>query len=286
MKVLRTSPLALPFLTLCVVVPAASTVPATPSSRFEPPYQFRSEQFAARLAATQDAAERGRILVERWVLIQRAVEYCNVALDSPFSRASLGWAMPEVSRPQVVKGDLEEVVDIVRDTLEIRGDCVADLKTAAGAIHVLGDLRGTLNTSEMAEIIVAGDVAEGATIKAENITSIFVGGDLRGVIEAASSLTVWAHGDMTGTIRTGNPIAWIHVMGDYRGDILPIDDAALLSLDVRGFATSASIKKIAAHFYTEFQASVGLSDDKPGIHGGPGPMRAMARWVIHEQQDD
>jgi hypothetical protein len=169
----------------------------------------------------------------------------------------------------------------------IKGDCLADVTIEGhGFIHVYGDLQAKITTigDTQSEIVIGGDIKPGAGIDGTGIMRIFVGGNADGYIRVTGSDHTWVNGDLNGEIGTGVPITVVHVMGDFNGAMKPLDKAALVYLDVRGFMPVAKIETVADFRYTEFQATVGASDQAPGLypkHGGP-PERL---WVIHTQRE-
>ena len=128
-------------------------------------------------------------------------------------------------------------------------------------------------------------MTSGAVIAADGIHHIFIRGDLNGVIQSPGSLSIWVCGSVNGEIRTGHPIATIYVAGDLSGRIAPLDRASLLYIDVDGYMPYETLTTIAAHGYTEFHASVGFSNQPPGIYPPDFAERAShshhCLWTVH-----
>jgi hypothetical protein len=192
-----------------------------------------------------------------------------------------GWSLAE-------SGDLysPHAFHETRTSVLVGGDCRGNLSLQnGGLVHIYGDLRSTIEIGHMGEIVIGGSLLPGAAIEAEGIHQVFVGGDLNGTIRSLGSLHIWVCGDFGGQIQTGDPITDMYVAGDITGQVEPTDEASLLYLDADGFMAYDTLTSIAEHGYTEFNASIGLSDQPPGIY--PAERAQMSsrshhcRWTIH-----
>ncbi|MCZ6834729.1 MAG: hypothetical protein O7G85_03050, partial [Planctomycetota bacterium] len=185
---------------------------------------------------------------------------------------------------RIIEGDLEADASYEDAVLIVKGNVSGKLDSSAGSVHILGDLRGTLNLTTSASVVIAGSIAPDASLTSPGSLDVFVGGDVHGTIDCGESQFIWIHGDLPGTVKTGSPKISLHVMGDYSGAIQPRDEPALLYVDIRGFAHSASMKAIYRFKYTEFKASVRFSDQPPGFYPKRSIMNLTNNWVIHNQR--
>src|SRR5262249_40717194 len=68
-----------------------------------------------------------------------------------------------------------------RAFLIVNRDILADVAVAdGGAVIVYGDVRSSIRTDGISDVVVAGDVAEGASVSGTGILHLFVGGTLAG----------------------------------------------------------------------------------------------------------
>ena len=73
---------------------------------------------------------------------------------------------------------------------------------------------------------------------------------------------------------------------------MPSDRPALLSLNVDGYASDESLTAIADCYYTVFDASIGISNVRPGLYPKSGFHRQVAgsncrsRWSVATQKGD
>lgn len=166
-----------------------------------------------------------------------------------------------------------------------------NLSTERRIIHINGALSSCVEIDGHYEIVVIGDVASNAKIKASGFSHIFVGGDFRGTLTAENTCKLWIDGDFSGRIYTGTPKMEVHVGGNYSGRILPNPETepALLSLNVTGFAAEESLTWIADCCYTVFKASIGISNVPTGIHPKTGYHRqthrgnSFSHWCVHSE---
>jgi len=269
--------------------PAPSAAGVNPAAVGPAGYVLDRAAFAAQLAAARNDKERLVILAKRWNLVMLAVAFCDVVENMPFHSAMAqrrsgflvtgGWS-------HRAAGDLREpVVKPNGGAILVEGDCLADVKIANGSlVYIYGDLGATLEVTGQCEVIVGGSIREGAGIEGDGIVQTFVGGDVAGFIRNRGSSMSWVHGSVTGEIGTGNPSTRLHVMGDFSGTLHPVGEASLLYLDVRGFMPSAVIEKTAAARYTEFNASIGESDQPRGFYPAGGMRVGEGSWAIHRRR--
>ena len=185
----------------------------------------------------------------------------------------------------------------------IQGDCLEDVELDWGSIHVYGDVAARITVKGQAEVIVGGSIKPKGEVNTNGIVKIFVAGDLEGSLRNAGSSYIWLHGDHRGELTTGKPATVVHVMGNCIGTIKPegqpgfLGQRGLFSLEVDGFASEKTIEGIASLPFTRFHASIGWSDQEPGLYphidrppanlkGEPIEMgRRNASWVVHRQTD-
>ena len=172
----------------------------------------------------------------------------------------------------------------------IEGDCTEDLSVPNhGLLHIAGNLSSQITAAGHYEIVVAGDVTETGSIVGSGFCHVFVGGSFAGKLAATDSTKLWVDADLTGSVGTGMPSTLIHVGRDFRGEISPTGSLSLLYLIVRGFASNKRISHIADLGYTQFNASIGTSDDSVGLHPVTGHRQRTAngnsfsRWSIAEE---
>jgi hypothetical protein len=175
-------------------------------------------------------------------------------------------------------------------TVLIGGDCRGKLTLQNGGLaQIYGDLSSTVEIGDQGEVVVGGNLMPGAAIEADGIHHIFIRGDLNGTIRSPGSLHIWICGNFGGEIQTGDPSATIYVAGDVSGQIAPLAGASLLYLDVDGYVPYEILRATAAHGYTDFNASIGFSDQPPGIYPPDFAERAShchdCRWTIHRTRE-
>lgn len=253
------------------------------------PYVLNVDNYDSRLSQAADQKSRTAILEERWKEIKLAVAFCNVHSDMPFFSSLMLWNSGSRSwrkNADIIEGDLEANAPLEGAVLIVRGDVSGELESTADSVHIMGDLRGSLHLQTNAEVIIAGNVSLDAIVTSLGSLDVFVGGDMSGTIDCEESQFIWIHGDLIGAIKTGSPITRLHVMGDYTGTVQPRDDPSLLYIDIRGFASSASMRTINKMKYTEFNASVGFSDQPPGTYPKRSIMKMTRNWFIHTQRPE
>ena len=172
----------------------------------------------------------------------------------------------------------------------VKGDVRADVRLPKGGWFLIyGDLYSSVEMNSHSELIVAGNVMEGATILGNQFLNVFVGGDFAGRLCSLQSCKLWVERNMNGSILTGYPSTHIRVGGDCDATIAPNDKASLLYLIVDGFMSYESLKATAAVRYTAFDASIGVSDRPAGIHPKNASNlmkhhRSYNRWVIRSKR--
>jgi hypothetical protein len=193
-----------------------------------------------------------------WEAVKRAVARHAASIQAPSFWASLRWW---TSPTQFPKEDPNRIV--------IEGDLDQSLDTgAARLVHVRGNLSATLSVGSHAEVVVGGSIASGGRLEARGIAAILVGGDVDGELAAWGMTQVWVEGDFRGKLETGQPSLHLHVGGSFTGTVAPIVNtrAALLTMDIAGAASTATLKAIDKRRYTMLNVAVGTSDLGPGIH--------------------
>jgi len=268
---------------------ASEDVQAAPQPRVRSaPYVLEPRGFSEAFAAAKDEDERLGVLARRWELVKRAVAHCDVMERVSF-HASLafwqsGWLRTGDWSLQA-ENDLEQAFAAeTQAAVLVRGDCVGDVTIKGGAlVHIYGDLKGRITAGGHSEVVIGGDVKEGGGVEGDGIIRIFVGGNVDGFVRNKGWCMAWINGDLNGEIGTGTPTTELHVMGDFNGIMKPTGGAALASVDVRGFMSAHDLENIARHDYTEFSASVALSDAPAGIYPQR-PRIINAWWVVHAQR--
>lgn len=217
------------------------------------------------------------------------VAHADVILHMAFSNSVRRWhrETDEGDSLDYYPGDCERISVGVGKGVEIDGDCSNGvLAPNGGLVHINGNLTSELTIDGHYEIVIAGDVSSEATIRADGFCHVFVGRNFSGTLIANGSTRLWIDHDFLGTIKTGTPNTEVHIGRNYVGRILPNFDAALLSLDIAGYASEESLTRIAGFGYTQFNASVGVSDVPPGLYPKTGYHRKTAsgnsfnRWSV------
>lgn len=276
---------------LCLSFPPPSTPPDGATAQVSPTGNGRQDDASSRplRVDTQNEERRRSRPDSPWERIKLSVAHVNVIENPTFHLSEAYWRSGNVpmndSRFRKSSGDLDAPIRGARDmTVLVQGDCNSNIRVRSGSIvHIVGDLRGRITVSDHCEVIVGGNVHEGATIDCWGIVSVFVGGDVRGSILSRGMQFVWVGGNVTGELTTGMPVTEIRVSGSFDGTIRPHEGPGILMLEVRGFCAEKRMKEIAEHGYPLFAASLGKSDRPPGLY--PDDDRGgRASWVIHSQQ--
>jgi len=257
--------------------------PATTST----PYTYDRSAFAADIEASKGGERRTELLARRWEAIKLAVAHVHVVQDMSFFRTIALWQRGFLSTRQWtgnVEGDLTAPLVLDgKNSILVKGDCLQRIVSPDDAlVHIYGDLNAEVSVAGQSEVVIAGDVKPNGSIRADGIVRVFVGGDVYGPIRSLRSLTVWINGNLTSELSTGTPVTKVHVMGDAIGAIVPAQKAALLYVEVRGFAPWRLLSEAAQQNYTQFNATIGTSDRDPGMY--PGGANGM--WVVHRREKD
>ncbi len=225
-----------------------------------------------------------------------AVGHADVIRDMAFSGSMDLWLKDEPAAEAVTKQvptDLiEPVVSGDQSIILIGRDCLADVSVSdRSLIHIYGDLRANINVNGRAEIVIAGDCHPEASINLNGGASVFIGGNLHGRIASKGSAAIWVNENCDGVVSTGTPSTHLFVMGDMFVSLPPTGKPSLLYLVVGGFMSYRILEETANYKYTQFNATVGISDCSPGIH----PSRALqdrlrqqrrfVRWVNHNLRE-
>jgi hypothetical protein len=231
-------------------------------------------------------------LARRWESLKLLVGRASVRMDMAFHRSFYTWHSDEVSKRK--EWSLAETGDLysphafheTTTSVLVGGDCRAKLTLQnGGLVHVYGDLSSTIEIGNHGEIVIGGSLSPGAVIESDGIHQVFVRGDLNGTIRSLGSLEIWVCGDFGGHVSTGSPITDIYVAGDVTGQIAPANGPSLLYMEVDSFVPYETLTSIARLGYIEFNASIGSSDQPPGIY--PADRSEMAKrsdrccWTIH-----
>lgn len=225
--------------------------------------------------------------------IQVRVAHADVMMDMAFSYSLEYWQRgAKASDPWLQRtGDSGAIFLEEKQAVIIEGDCLHKVSAPeGGTIIVCGNLYSTLDVNGFSEIIITGDVRPDGYIRSDNFCHVFIGGRLEGTLQSSGSTKVWIDSDFSGVLKTGTPSAHIHVGGDYTGRIIPQESASLLSLNVAGFAAHHSLQKIMECQYTQFNASIAVSDVPPGLYPLEDSHRrneqgnSFARWSVEQQR--
>lgn len=248
-----------------------------------PPYALNQSGYKQELDSTNDPKQKLDVLSRRWNDVALAVFFCDVVTGpASFHRSTRYWQSNwlETGTWTIdMEGDLVGAQGPQgSSSIRIKGNCRSDV-AFTGLIHVYGDLASKLQASGQSEVVIAGDVSPSGVIETDGIARVFVGGNVKGEIRNKGSAMIWIHGDLDADISAGFPTINIHIMGDCRGDLRPVDKPALAYLDVRGSMSSERIRKNADRGWTEFHASIGISDVLPGLY--PRDNVHNAYWIVH-----
>jgi hypothetical protein len=253
------------------------------------PYVLDRGVFAQELQTAKDSTARLGVLAKRWELVKLAVAHCSIATEPVSFHSSFQyWQSGFIGKAEKTVCEQDLTRPIVAETkaaVLVQGDCLADITVKGDAlIHVYGDLGAKIvTTGQHCEIVIGGDIQSKGGIEGAGIFKIFVGGNSDGYVRNSRSTSIWINGNLNGEIGTGVPSTEVHVMGDFNGTMKPLDKGALAYVDVRGFMSAAKIRTIADFGYTQFQATVGVSDQPPGLYPKRrGPPERL--WVIHTQR--
>jgi hypothetical protein len=217
------------------------------------------------------------------------IAHADVSMDMPFPRSADHWQRQgDKQRPwKTLREGCGAVLIGKDDGVIIEGMCSHGVSAPdGGVIHIYGDLDSQIEAAGHSEIIITGDVTEGAEIQASGFCHVFVGGDFLGKLAAVDSSWLWVESDFRGVAKTGTPSARIHIGGAYSGRISPLEEAALLWLTVDGLASQESMQAIADCNYTQFHASINRSDAPPGIYPANGRVKTASgsnsfrRWCV------
>jgi hypothetical protein len=227
----------------------------------------------------------------RWRSLQLDVGHMNVMWPFSFHSSLNYWQSGELNP----KGqwsiennnDLKSPLSFATEsTILIKGSCAANLALLQGGlVHIYGDVTRSIDIRGYGEIVVGGDIASGATIDTDGIQSMFIGGDVRGVIQSKGSLKLAIGGNLTGTVQTGTPRTEVRVRGNVSGQLKPTKEASLMSLEVDGYMSYGALEIIYRYNYTDFEADIGVSDRPPGIYPRRVGQHQVAGppccWTIH-----
>ena len=215
----------------------------------------------------------------------------DIAMHMAFPGSVRHWHERNEERPwKVLPGDCDPLLLGKDNAVGIAGNCSNPVTAPdGGIIHVYGDLYSTIEVSGHNEIIIVGNVRRGAEICASGLCHLFVGGEFAGQLRTSGSSKNWISNDFLGTIETGNPTTELFIGGNYSGNILPAETAALLWLSVGGYASEESLSKIVDHRYTQFNASIAQSDVVPGLYPRNGRLKnssghnSFNRWCVQRK---
>src|SRR5262249_42871021 len=232
-------------------------------------------------------------MLDRW---QRplAIGHADVAADMAFHSSAGYCHTGELDRRwwkdvRILAGVMAPLTLAERTFVVVEGDVLADITVSDGGTVVAhGAVRSSIQTAGQCELVVAGDVVEGASISGNSILHLFVGGDAAGCLRSHGSCKAWVEGHLRGPVWTGQPSTELRVRGDCTAKVRPSGKPALLYLEVGGFMAYGLLETTAAVGYTEFNASVGRSDRPAGLYPDKTVYEALRqhrsynRWVIRD----
>jgi hypothetical protein len=202
--------------------------------------------------------------------LKHRVAYVNVYSEISFSSSVDRWRSdPKEERQnwKMLRRQTEPMTLGERDGIEIDGDCTHPISAEQGGlVHINGDLKSHLVLGGHHEVIIHGDVAEQATIRASGFHRLFVSGSMKGQLRSTEGAKLWVDNDFVGSLETGTPSTSLHIGNDFLGSVSPYMDAALLWMTIHGFASQESLNIISGFDYTVFEASVARSDIEPGFY--------------------
>lgn len=194
------------------------------------------------------------------------VATADIAMQMAFPRSISRWQRGQDPWKHF-DGDCGPLLIGKNDGIVIDGDCSNGVSAPhGGLIHICGNLYSTLDVGGHCEIVIAGNVDRDALIRASEFGDVFIGGRFSGDFISSGWSKIWIESDFEGSIKTGSPSTYVYVGRDYSGNVSPENTPALLSLTIAGFASQASLMKIADRGYTEFHGSVAQSDVPPGLY--------------------
>lgn len=220
------------------------------------------------------------------------VAHADIAMHMAFPRSVAHWNREhDEQHPwKTLPAHCRSILIGKNDGVLIDGNCSNGVSAPEGGlIHICGDLASRIDADGHYEIVVSGDVKEGATIDASGFCHMFVAGDFSGELRSTDSAKVWIGSNFNGTVKTGAPSTAMYIGGDYNGNVMPKKTAALLWLTVAGFATQASLSKIVGCEYTQFNASIARSDVAAGLYPLDGHHRktphgnSFNRWCVQAE---
>jgi hypothetical protein len=215
----------------------------------------------------------------------------DIAMHMAFPRSVTHWHEPNEERSwKILAGGCDPLLLGKGNAVAIDGDCSNRVSAPdGGIIHVYGDLYSTIEIAGHNEIIITGNVRPGAEILASGFCHLFVGGEFSGKLRSTGSSKIWISSDFLGAIETGNPSTELFIGGNYIGDIRPAEQAALLWLTVGGYASEKSLSRIVDYRYTQFNASIAVSDTAPGLYPTNGHLKTASggnsfnRWCVQNK---
>jgi hypothetical protein len=233
-------------------------------------------------------------LVRRWQALQLEVGHADVVWPHYFTSSLNYWQSGELDSND--KWSIDQGGDFLslqtfskESSVLIKGNCCANLALLKGGlVHIYGNLTKTIDMRDYGEIVIGGDVTPGAGIESDKgIVSVFIGGDLQGVIRSKGTLHIAIGGSLKGTMWTGNPSTDVHVRGNLNGQLKPTSTGGLLLLDVDGYMKYAAIESLSREKYVEIRANIAVSNHAPGIYPRRADEHSLGHhrcWTIHAQR--
>lgn len=235
-----------------------------------------------------DPEQKTAVLASRWLEITWAAGHVNVISPGAFRHSVEFWSSGALrSGNNLHRHDRDAYEPMSFDvsaSVTVRSDNLAPItiKQDADLIHIYGDLRGRIEVTGDAEIIIGGDIHKRGEIISHGSASIFVGGDVHGPITIHDDGYVWIHGDHHNVIYTGNGKNRVTINGAYKGTIEALDQAAVLFLTVESYMHSNQMRQVAGNVYESLFASVGHSELRAGYH----PRRSnpdIGKWLVRKK---
>jgi len=256
------------------------------------PYHLDIEYYRSCLEAAKDESERAAILEERWKDVVMALQHVESLRDVNFQ--CVDFILQDGRKyafdlEKHVVGDLVEKGEFHSGTTFVEGGILADLKCLGGScVIVWGDLGSTLTVDGISDVVVCGDILEGGSVVSDDMLQLFVGGDMRGAVDAAGSSDVWVHGTWTGKLAPGYPSTSVVVMRDFTGTVESgRQEYGFLNFYVHGFCPTRVLGETSELAGIDVSASIGQSDCERGIYPRVTEWGGWSdKWTVHSRRAD
>lgn len=149
----------------------------------------------------------------------------------------------------------------------IEGDAIYVIRSTS-TVHITGDLLADIYLAGNSELVIGGEVADGATIHVDGLSSIYVAGSFYGNIEATNSYHLYVDGSFYGNMEMSGSSIKIAVLGDFFGSLKTANESRLNSalINVDGYIDSDLIKQIYSQRFVTLTGVFRFSNVAPGIY--------------------